>query len=101
MVKENEGIIQKYVHDFRAYLLITPEGPVYLGAKKGISSAAVPGPLPLGKVADKSPYISNLYAGAYHVAPSKEEDQLCRSAVLAVGAVIDRFLRKKYALIPN
>ncbi|MFO7732386.1 MAG: hypothetical protein R6X21_01900 [Candidatus Aminicenantes bacterium] len=97
--KEDRGTIQYYVCSYRAYLLITPDGPVYLGAKKGVSSVAVPRSLPLGKVKDKSPYIANRYTGAYHAAHSEAEDLMCRSAILSVGAVIDRFIRDKYRLV--
>jgi hypothetical protein len=98
MVKEDRGTIKKYVYNFRTYLLVTPDGPVYLGVKKGISSAAIPKSLPIGMVGDKSPYITNRYAGSYHAPHSEAEDQLCKSATLSVGMVINRFIRDKYNL---
>jgi len=97
-VKEEEGGIQHYVYIFRAYLLITPDGPVYLGARKDISSRAVPNTLPFGMIDDKSRYIANYYSGAYPVAHTEAEDEVCRDAVLSLGTVVFRFLREKHIL---
>ena len=98
VVVEDRDVARRYVSIFRSYLLITPDGPVYLGARKDVSSVAIPGSLPFGLVADIPVYITNLHLGAHSEAHSEAEDEKCRSAVLSLGAVIDRFLRKKYEL---
>jgi hypothetical protein len=98
-VKEEEGVIHKYVCIFRAYLLITPDGPVYLGARKDVSSVAIPNALPFGMIKDKSPYITNIHLGANFVTHSEAEDQACKDAVLSIGMVVSRFLREKHLLI--
>jgi hypothetical protein len=92
------GVIGRYVSIFRAYLLITPDGPVYAGARKDISSVAIPTTLPFGMIDEKSPYITNLYVGAYSVAHSEKEDQACQEAVLSIGTVVFRFLKEKHIL---
>ncbi len=97
--EEEGGMIKRFVSIFRGYLLVTTDGPVYLGARKDIAPVAVPDALPLGMVADKSPYITNLHLGAHSEAHSEAEDAKCRAAVLSLGAVIDRFLRNKHDLI--
>ena len=98
VVKEDQGVMKRYVYLFRVYLLITPDGPVYLCARKGISSVPVPKTMPFGMVEDKSPYITNYHAGAYYVTHSDDEEQACRKAALSIGAVIFRFLKEKHIL---
>jgi hypothetical protein len=98
-VKEEQGVIHKYVYIFRAYLLITPDGPVYLGARKDVSSVAIPNALPFGIIKDKSPYITNIHLGADFVAHSEAEDQACKDTVLSIGMVVSNFLREKHLLI--
>jgi len=71
---------------------------LYPGARKGISSVAIPPTLPFGMIIDKFPFITNHYAGSYYVAYSKAEDQACHDAVLRIGTVIFRFLREKHIL---
>jgi len=85
-------------HIFRAYLLVTPRGPVYLGARKDVSSVPIPASLPLGEVQDKSPYVVNVRLGAYSVPPSEAEDQRCHEAVLAVGRAVHEFPQEKHVL---
>lgn len=99
IVREEREGIRRYVSIFRSYLLITTEGPVYLGARKDVSSMPVPDALPLGTVANASLYITNLHLGAHSEAHSEMEDEKCRAAVLSLGAVIDRFIKNKYEMI--
>lgn len=94
IVKENYGMIEEYVYNFRAYMLITPDGPVYLGAKKNVSACPIPNSLSFGAVKKKSSYIANRYVGAYSVLHNKMEDHACKDAILSIGAVVFNFLEK-------
>ena len=87
-----------YVVVYRAYLLITPDGPVYLGGRKDISSSAVPATLPTGKVDDISPYIVNLHLGVTPTQLEPSEDEKVKETVLQVGAVVDDYLNRKHQL---
>jgi len=98
IVKENRGMVEEYVYIFRAYMLITPDGPVYLGARKDVSSVPVPKSLPFGPVINKIPYITNLHTGAYSVPHNEMEDRACKEAILSIGKVVFNFLEKKHIL---
>jgi hypothetical protein len=98
IVNQDEVSIKEYIYIFRAYLLVTPDGPVYLGARKDVSSASIPESLPYGIVKDKSPFVTNLHAGAYSVPHSEMEDFACKQMVLAIGRVVHEFLVEKYEL---
>ena len=101
ILHENHNVIKEYVFIFRAYMLITPDGPVYFGARKDVSSVPVPKLLPFGPVKDKLPYVTNINLGAYSVPHSEMEDRACREAVLSIGSVVFNFLRKKHILTVN
>jgi len=97
--KDDHGVIKEYVHLFRTYLLITPDGPVYAGCRKDVSGTPLPKTLPEGEVSDIAPYITNLTtAGDYCVAHTEQEDQLCKAETLKVGKILHRFLTEKYDL---
>jgi hypothetical protein len=88
-----------YVFIYRAYVLITPDGPVYLGARKDISATAVPTTLATGKVDDISPYIVNLNLEDIATQPEPSEDEKVKEAVLQIGAVVDDYLNRKHRLV--
>jgi len=85
----------EHVRIFRSHLLITPLGPVYLGAHAVVSRTSIPKTLEYGEVEDISPYIANFSAGARYERVSKDEDNACRSTTLAIGRIVDGFLRTK------
>ena len=97
--KDVKGKARDYVHLFRTYLLITPDGPVYAGCRKDVSGTPIPETLPEGEVSDIAPYITNLTtAGDYCVAHTEEEDRLCKKETLKVGKLLHQFLTEKYNL---
>ena len=98
VLKENHGVIEEFVYIFRAYLLITPDGPVYVGARKDVSAVPIPASLPSGPVKDMVPYITNLHLGDYSVSHNEIEDRACKDAILSIGSVIFNFIKKKHIL---
>jgi hypothetical protein len=88
-----------YAYNLRIYLMLTPDGPRYLGARKDISSVAVPDKLPMGAVDNILPYIANGSLNAYYVAPSPSEDAIGEEFALRVGACLQRLLADKYSQI--
>jgi hypothetical protein len=98
IVKNNCGAVEEFVYLFRAYLLITPDGPVYAGARKDVSSVPVPASLPFGAVKNMSPYITNLNLGDYSVPHNETEDQACKDAILSIGSIIFNIIKKKHIL---
>ncbi|MDP2480822.1 MAG: hypothetical protein Q8W51_15165 [Candidatus Palauibacterales bacterium] len=83
---------------YRAYLLITPDGPVYLGAKGNVGDVPVPAELPAGRIEDIRPYVINgMVAATVRSVTAREEEEL-EGATLRVGRVIHDFLRRKHAL---
>jgi len=89
----------EYVVIHRAYILIAPDGPAYLGSRKDVSSTSVPSTLPSGKVDDISPYVVNLNLEAIPTRPEPSEDEKIRGAVLQIGAVVDDYLNRKHRLV--
>ena len=97
--KNNVGEISEYAYLFRTYLLITPDGPVYAGARKDISGTPIPVSLAEGEISDIAPYIVNITtAGDYCVAHTEEENQRCKTETLKVGKMLHGFLKEKYDL---
>lgn len=97
--KAIEEQVREYVFVFRAYLLVTPGGPVYCGARKDISEVPVPTEVPEGRIGDPMAFIANASINAYSVEPSAQEDQRCREAILQVGDAIDDFLKRKHSYL--
>jgi hypothetical protein len=93
------GTEVEFVYLFRTYLLITPDGPIYLGARKDISGTPVPDFLGDGEIFDIAPYITNLNkSGDYCIGHSAEEDNKCEVATLKIGRFLHDYVMKKYAL---
>jgi hypothetical protein len=82
----------------RCYLLLTPEGPVYLGAKVNVGDVSVPVELPMGRVEDIRPFVINGVVAATSRAATRREDEALEAAALRVGRVIHAFLRRKHDL---
>ena len=98
--EQGGGARRDYAFIYRAYLLIAPDGPVYLGARKDISATAVPDHLPRGKLPDISPYVTNIGSlQGYAVIPSAAEEELIEAAVLGVGAAVAEFVAEKHDLV--
>ncbi len=97
--KEEDATVKEYVYLFRTYLLITPDGPIYVGTRKDVSGTPLPESLVEGEVTDIAPYITNITtAGDYCVAHTPEEHLLCKEATLRVGIMLHNFLKEKYDL---
>lgn len=95
--KETDGELYEYVFLFRTYLLITPYGPVYCGARKDVSGTPIPDFLEDGVVCDIAPYITNLTtAGDYCIAHSSEEDEKCKEATLKIGRFLYLYVKDKF-----
>ncbi|WP_028575392.1 hypothetical protein [Desulfonatronovibrio hydrogenovorans] len=101
MIMNVQGKQKKFVTSFRTYLLVTPDGPCYLGAKKNISTIPLPEKLAMGKVNDIRPYIAHVLADGYSVAVTDEEDMLCREATMGLGRAISGFIQRKISVHPG
>lgn len=80
---------------FRTYLLITTDGPRFLGARKVVSRVPIPSGLPDGPVADIRPFVVNTRLAASAEEPSPPEMDVMKAATLEVGRAIGAFLRRK------
>lgn len=96
VVKAVEGRPREHVAVFRAYLLVTATGPVYLGVRKDISRIPLPKMLDEGPVSEPLAFIANASLNADSVQPTPEEDFACKRAVLQVGDAVHGFLLKKH-----
>ena len=85
-----------FVCNFRSYVMLTPDGPRYLSAKKNITSDPVPETLDEGLVMNKTGYISNLHLGGYTIEASAEEEAACRRFSMNVGALLCDILGKRH-----
>lgn len=93
-----DGKTEEFVYLFRTYLLLTPQGPIYLGARKDISGTPVPEILNEGEVPNITPYITNLNKpGDYCIGHSPEEDKACEKATLKIGRFLHAYVEKKYS----
>lgn len=99
VVQVDNGSRAEFAFNYRAYLLITPQGPRYLGAKKNVGLVRVPDQLASGRVADNRPYVINSHLAATETAVTPAEDECIGPATLRVGRVIDAFLRRKHELV--
>lgn len=88
--------MDEFVYDCRCMILLTANGPVYLGAFTRRSGAKLGENLPIGKVDDIKPFVANISQGGRVGKPDALQDELCREASLAIGEVIYRFIDKKY-----
>ena len=86
----------QYVYKYRSQILLTTNGPVYLGAHKIRSVKRIPDNLQIGKISDINPYIANHSLGAVYEKTSKEEDESCKKVSYRIGAIITDFISKKY-----
>ncbi len=102
LVQEEDGRQTEHAMKYRAHLPVTAEGPVFLDALKGYSTAPVPRELPDGPVEDLHPYVVNGHLGAIHLPATPEEEDLLAPAVLRIGQAIHDFLRRKHDIpIPH
>lgn len=85
---------------FRCYVLLTPDGPVYLGTKVNVGDVSVPAELPMGRVEDIRPFVINGVVAATARAATEHEDETLEPVALRVGRVIHAFLRRKHDLEP-
>ena len=92
----NENRNDQYVYKYRSQILLTINGPIYLGAHKIRSVTRIPDNLQIGKIADINPYIANHSLGAVYEKTSKEEDESCKKVSIRIGAIITDFISKKY-----
>jgi hypothetical protein len=100
-IKEPNGVqALEYVMIYRAHLLITPNGPIYLSSHKVTSCAPVPDHLGFGMVEKKAAYIANFSSGAVYGRINDIENKACERAVLSIGNVITRYIEKKHDLTP-
>ena len=99
MVKFEDGEQAEYGVNYRSYLLITVEGPRYMGAKKSVGHIPLPAALPAGPLADVRPYVINIQLAATQMAVTPAEEEALEPATLRVGRVIDAFLRRKHGVL--
>ncbi len=86
---------------YRCYLLLTADGPVYLGAKTNVGDVAVPAELPPGRVEDIRPYVINGTVAATVRAVTDREEEALEPATLRVGRIVHDFLLRKHDLEPK
>ena len=98
IIKNANGAEEKYAYDYRTYLLLTPFGPIYAGAKKIVNTIPIPSKIKNGEIKDISPFAFNTIKSAKDEPPSWQEDSKCEQATLSVGNVIYDFLKKKHTL---
>lgn len=97
--KEIDGGVQEFVYLYRTYLILSPAGAVYAGARKDISGTPLPERCERGEIRNIAPYITNLTtAGDYCVAHSMEEDRQCEKATIDIGNIIFKWFARKYAI---
>ena len=92
----NENRNDQYVYKYRSQILLTTNGPVYLGAHKIRSVKRIPDNLEIGKISDIKPYLANHSLGAVYEKSSEEEDKSCKKVSLEIGVIITDFISKKY-----
>lgn len=96
VTRTRDGSPLEYAYIYRTYLLITAEGPRFVGARKVVSKVPIPPALPRGPVADIRPFVVNTVLAASAEEPSDAEMRVMEAATLYVGRVIDAFLRRKH-----
>ena len=87
---------EQYVYKYRSQILLTTNGPVYLGAHRIRSINPIPHALQFGKISDINPYIANHSLGAEYEKTNQEEDELCKKVSNEIGGIITNFILKKY-----
>ena len=92
-----DGKIIEFVYKIRSIIIMTVNGPVYLGSYILRSSVPVPDCLSEGVVEDISPFIANYSYGGFYQDVTKKEDKVYRDASLAVGNSINQFIKRKYS----
>ncbi|GEM_PF-848480 len=93
-----DGERREYAFNYRAYLLLTAEGPIVLGAKKAVGTCPIPASLPEGPVADIRPYVINTLLAAEEAVPTGAEMADVSAATMRVGRMLHSFLRRKHRL---
>ena len=88
----------QYVYKYRSQILLTTNGPIYLGAHRIRSVNRIPDDLQKGKISDINPYIANHSLGAVYEKNSKEEDESCKKVSVRIGTIITDFISKKYVI---
>lgn len=97
--KEIDGGVRQFVYLYRTYLIISPAGAFYAGARKDISGTPLPERCERGEIRNIAPYITNLTtAGDYCVAHSVEEDRQCQKATIDIGNILFKWFARKYAI---
>jgi hypothetical protein len=96
MLRGEGGERAEYGLSYRCYLLVTPGGPRYLGAKKIVGHLPVPETLGYGPVPDVRPYVINGALAADTIVVTPDEEVRLREGTLRVGRAIHDFLRRKH-----
>ena len=92
--RASQGRLYEFICVYRSHILLTTDGPVYLGTYRVRSGTQIPHYLPNGKVEDIRPYVANrMLGGAYEKVNS--EDALCQKVSVNIGEIISRFVSQK------
>lgn len=94
-VRREDGSTREYAVKYRVLLLVTPDGPVYLGSIKNASTTPLPATLEPGPVMDLRPYVVNGHLGATTLSGSEAEEALLEPVTLRIGRVIYKFFLRK------
>jgi hypothetical protein len=95
-IGSQRGAPGEFAFDFRAYLVVTPQGPVYVGAKANVGDVPIPDRLEPGPVLDIRPYVINGHVASTVRPVTASEDEALEAASLRVGRAIHDFLRRKH-----
>lgn len=96
--KVGRGRPHEYVYVYRSHILLTTDGPVYLGAHRVRSSVQLPSYAPNGMVEDIRPYVANYSLGGRYEKLDTGEDALCQKASVSIGNIVSRFISQKFIL---
>jgi hypothetical protein len=91
-----DNLKREFVCSFRIHILLTSNGPVYLGIRKDVSSEPVPDRLTFGPVGNIRAYVSNQYLGAYSMMASPSEEEICRKSSMTVGSFLYKLFLQKH-----
>lgn len=96
VVRQVNGSFAGFARKYRVFLLVTPDGPLYLGGLRQVATTPLPAGLPKGRVEDLRPYVVNGHLGVSTLPSDAFEEDLLGPATLGIGRVIGEFIRRKH-----
>jgi hypothetical protein len=84
------------VYEYRAWILTSPVGVRFLGARRRETASPIPAELPEGIVEDRNPFINTGFFGNISTRADPAEEPLIRDAALGVAEGIQSFLERGF-----